>query len=71
MTMDKLELALDDLEVDSFQANPEQSETQGTIQGQWTQEEDGCSESCTCDCPSAGCNDTDWYDPCTGVPGEE
>lgn len=31
--MDKLDLDLDDLEVDSFQATPEQEDEQGTVKG--------------------------------------
>jgi hypothetical protein len=54
--MDKLELDLDDLTVDSFQPNSEQEEKRGTVQGnergatwQFTCDGDTCYYTCYCE----------------------
>ena len=58
--MDKLELDLNDLEVDSFQTSLKQEDEQGTVYGNETQDPEICkSKIYTCyDTCDATCGDT-------------
>lgn len=58
--MDKLNLDLNDLEVNSFQANPDQEEAQGTIHGNEDTEDtlDRCESELICATPGVSCAGT-------------